>query len=111
MVSALTYCGQGKVDLSDVQRLIDEPVEMSWIPFGAVFPANGLFLLDVEYLPEDLVCPEQLDEDKIGELEEELQNTIDSLRNFKGSILEKIALRDKLLEIESKLLTLRRITS
>lgn len=111
MVSALTCCGQGKVDLSDVQRLIDEPVEMSWVPFGCVFPSKGLFLLDVEYLPEDLICSEQLEENKIRELEEELQKTIDSIRNFKGSILEKIQLRNKLLEIESKLLAQRRIIS
>lgn len=102
MVAALTVYGQGKVTLNDVHRLIDEPVDKSWEPFGEMLPPYGLYLVDVQYLPEDLKYEEELAD--LTVLENELDKAINSVTNFKGSILEKIELRRKLLTIQSQIL-------
>ncbi|KAF4523799.1 hypothetical protein B566_EDAN013357 [Ephemera danica] len=55
IVGVLIAVGLGKLQVTDVQRMIDEPSPSSWSNGAAVTPAYGLYLLDVEYDPVDLV--------------------------------------------------------
>uniref|UniRef100_A0A1B6MLZ7 tRNA pseudouridine synthase n=2 Tax=Graphocephala atropunctata TaxID=36148 RepID=A0A1B6MLZ7_9HEMI len=107
MVSALITYGQGRVGLPDIQRLIDEPVPDSWSPIYQTVGAQGLFLVDVLYRAEDLACNEELTahQRKVKLLEEDAARIQHELIAFDGTVMDKINLKTRLLQIKKSLST------
>lgn len=54
IVGCLVSYGHGKVSDKDVYEMLTIPSKNSWTPRIALAPAHGLYLCNVEYLPEDL---------------------------------------------------------
>ncbi|MPC21678.1 tRNA pseudouridine synthase-like 1 [Portunus trituberculatus] len=50
-VGVLVGVAQGRLNLEDVQHLLDHPSQRNWNSKATVAPPDGLFLLDVEYPP------------------------------------------------------------
>lgn len=59
IVGALVAVAQGKLQVSDVHCMIEEPSPNKWTPVATVAPAYGLYLLNVKYDLADLSAPEQ----------------------------------------------------
>ncbi|KAG8281477.1 hypothetical protein J6590_058371 [Homalodisca vitripennis] len=105
MVSALVTYGQGRVDLADIQRLIDKPVQDSWTPVYQTLGACGLYLVDVLYHAEDLSYNEELtaEQRKVQALEEEAAQIMKQLTEFDGTVMDKINLKTRLIKIKNSL--------
>ncbi|CAB3382830.1 Hypothetical predicted protein [Cloeon dipterum] len=58
-LSTLITVGQGRISIEDVQRMIDEPGKDSWSSKIFLVPSHGLYLLNVEYNPEDFIFKQE----------------------------------------------------
>lgn len=104
MVSALLTYGQGRASLADLHRLIDEPVRTSWSTNFQMVPPHGLYLADVMYRPEELAEAEAaVGADNIKQLQKEHDQLLHQLKTFEGNILDKIKLKERLLEAKKML--------
>ncbi|XP_054287581.1 tRNA pseudouridine synthase-like 1 [Macrosteles quadrilineatus] len=102
MVSSLLAYGQGRIKIADLQRMFDEPSEESWSVTGALVSSEGLFLTEIWYKAEDLAFSEQThrQEALLHQLQEETHQILEKLKLPDTTILEKIKLRERLLEIK-----------
>lgn len=102
MVSSLLAYGQGRIKIADLQRMFDEPSEESWSVTGALVSSEGLFLTEIWYKAEDLAFSEQThrQEALLHQLQEETHQILEKLKHPDTTILEKIKLRERLLEIK-----------
>ncbi|XP_022127958.2 tRNA pseudouridine synthase-like 1 isoform X1 [Pieris rapae] len=55
MVGSLITVASGKIEPKDIKLMLQIPSKHSWISQIASIPANGLYLCNVEYKPEDLI--------------------------------------------------------
>ncbi|XP_046995765.1 tRNA pseudouridine synthase-like 1 isoform X3 [Schistocerca americana] len=60
-VAALIAVAQGRLTLEDVQYMLDVPSKDSWNPKAVTVPPYGLFLVNVEYDPQDLLYERNCD--------------------------------------------------
>ncbi|XP_059472071.1 tRNA pseudouridine synthase-like 1 [Neocloeon triangulifer] len=54
-MTVILAVGRNNLSVDDVQRMIDCPAKYGWNPSINLVPAHGLYLLNVEYNPEDLI--------------------------------------------------------
>lgn len=86
MVAVLLAVARGRMTLEDVNKLFESPKIDSWNDKAMLVPSYGLYLKDVIYDEQDLVVKEN----------EQLENI--DLKNFTGSIHEKINLRQSMVK-------------
>lgn len=67
MVGALIAIGQGKTTRSRVEEMFNSPTDDSWDGRIRVVPGYGLYLANIYYNEEDLLC-------EIDSKEEEAEN-------------------------------------
>ncbi|PSN29326.1 hypothetical protein C0J52_19956, partial [Blattella germanica] len=58
IVGALIAVAEGRISVDDIQYMLDNPSKDSWNTRIPVVPPHGLYLVDVEYDPADLVLSE-----------------------------------------------------
>lgn len=70
MIGTLNAVAVGKLRPEDVKLMLQVPSKHSWHSFIRNCPPEGLYLLNVEYNPEDFICtPDVKDSDEIADVD------------------------------------------
>lgn len=107
IVGIVLAVGQGKATLDEVELLFKEPSFNNWPRLAKIAPPCGLYKTDVVYDEEDLICSTE-NQDNTGIVDSDtafihslnvssVQELTHELKDFKGTINEKINLKMKLL--------------
>ncbi|XP_069683698.1 tRNA pseudouridine synthase-like 1 [Periplaneta americana] len=63
IVGALIAVAKGHISVEEVRYMLENPSKDSWNNKIVVVPPHGLYLVDVEYDPLDMVMPQETNED------------------------------------------------
>lgn len=66
-VGVLVAVAQGRMSLSHIQYMLDEPSHENWVPLAQVAEPEGLYLLEVEYPPHVFIEGEGEEGERRGE--------------------------------------------
>jgi tRNA U38,U39,U40 pseudouridine synthase TruA len=67
MVGALISVAAGHISIEDIRYMLENPSKHSWNNRINVVPPYGLYLVGVEYDPQDIVMPQVIsDQDHKG---------------------------------------------
>jgi tRNA U38,U39,U40 pseudouridine synthase TruA len=59
MVGALISVAEGRVSVEEIRYMLENPSKHSWNKRIIVVPPYGLYLMDVEYDPLEMVMPQE----------------------------------------------------
>lgn len=62
MIGTLNCVAIGKLQPDDIKVMLQIPSKNSWYSFIQNCPPDGLYLCNVEYNPEDLICDNSITE-------------------------------------------------
>jgi tRNA U38,U39,U40 pseudouridine synthase TruA len=60
MVGALISVAAGHISIEDIRYMLENPSKHSWNHTINVVPPYGLYLVGVEYDPQDIVMPQEI---------------------------------------------------